>query len=157
MMLDQSEKRQIQKEMERFESKRSAILPALHLVQDKRGWLPDELLLELANFMEMPAAWFFEVRSFYTMYNDKPIGKNHVQVCTNITCSMKGGREIAQEICEKYQSTFNEKSSCGKVTVSRVECLGACDKAPVMQVNKDYYENLNSKKALKILKDLESK
>lgn len=141
-------------EMKRFETKRSAILPALYLIQKDRGWIPDLLVRELASFMEIPAAHVLEVRSFYTMFNEKPVGKLHVQVCTNLSCSMNGGREMAKSICEKYEVGYEEISSCGKVTVSRVECLGACDKAPMMQVNDRYYEDLTSETAVQILEGL---
>lgn len=156
MTLDSAEKDLIQKELERFESPRSATLPILHLVQKKRGWISEELILELSSFTGLPATWLQEVRDFYTMYNKKPVGQNHVQVCTNISCAMKGGRELAQKICDHYQVKPGEVSPCGKVTVSQVECLGACDKAPMMQVGEDYYEDLSQDQALEILKGLES-
>jgi NADH-quinone oxidoreductase subunit E len=155
--LTTDEKALIQKELKRFESKRSAILPALFIVQKERGWIPDETVEDLAFEMQLPASDIFEVRSFYTMFNEKPVGKLHVQVCANLSCSMNGGRQLAQKICETYKTKFGEVSPCGKVTVDKVECLGACDKAPMMQVNDRYHEDLTVDSALTILEELEPK
>lgn len=153
-LITEEEKELISKELKRFETRRSAILPALYIVQKKRGWISDPLVRELSSFMELPAAHILEVRSFYTMFNEKPVGKLHVQVCTNLSCAMNGGREMAKTICEKYEVSYEEISSCGDITVSKVECLGACDKAPMMQVNDKYYEDLTPETAVQILEGL---
>lgn len=148
------EKALIQKELKRFESERSAILPVLYIVQKTRRWISEDLIENLAQEMKMPASDILEVRNFYTMFNQKPVGSLHVQVCTNISCSMNGGRELVKSICEKYKVGFDEVSPCGKVTISRVECLGACDKAPMMQVNDKYHEDLTTASAIEILEGL---
>lgn len=153
--LTPDEKVLIQKELKRFESRRSAVLPSLYIVQKDRGWVSEDLVEALSKEMEIPSSDILEVRNFYTMFNQKPVGKLHVQVCTNISCSMNGGRELTRHICEKYNVGLGEVSPCGKVSVDQVECLGACDKAPMMQVNDQYHEDLTKETAVEILAKLE--
>ena len=145
----------VKKELERYETKRSAILPCLYKVQEENGgWVSPEAVTHLSQVMELPEAWINEVLMFYTMYNKKPVGKLHVQVCCNVSCAMNGGRELAEAICKAYGTKNDELSSDGQVTVTRVECLGSCGTAPMMQVNDRYYENLTTDSALKIINDL---
>lgn len=144
----------VKKELTRYETKMSAIIPALYQVQKEKGWVSPDAVEYLSRVMEIPTASINEVLMFYTMFNKKPVGKLHVQVCTNISCSMNGGRELADHICKAYQVGYGEISKDGQVTVNRVECLGSCGTAPMMQVNDNYYENLTGEKALKILKEL---
>ena len=94
--------------------------------------------------MDIPEAHINEVLYFYTMFNKKPVGKLHAQVCTNISCAMNGGRELADALCkEAFRCRRRRRFSAdGKITVSRVECLGSCGTAPMMQVNDQYLENL---------------
>jgi len=88
------------------------------------------------------------------MFNKVPTGKLHVQVCTNISCSMNGGRELAKKLCERFNVKPGEVSKDGLVTISQVECLGSCDTAPMMQVNDRYIENLDFEKAVQALKEM---
>lgn len=142
----------VKKEMDRYETKRSALIPSLYCVQkENNGWVSDECIQYLSQFMGIPESQIYEVFHFYTMFNKKPVGKLHVQVCNNISCSMNGSKELIQHICETYKTGMNEVSPCGKVTVSAVECLGSCDGAPMMQVNEDYHENLTNEKAVEII------
>ena len=147
----------IQKELQRYEHPRSAILPVLHWVQSHEGggWLSPEWLEAVAQELKMPLAWVQEVCSFYTMFNKKPVGKYHVQVCGNISCTMGGGRELLDSLCKEFKAHPGKVSPCGKFTFSKVECLGSCDTAPMMQVNEKYIENLNPEKAIQSLKELD--
>lgn len=144
----------VKKELERYETKHSAIIPSLYRVQKENGWVPPKAINYLAQLMELPESHINEVFHFYTMFNKVPVGKLHVQVCANISCSMNGGRELANQICKHYNVKPGEVSEDGKVTVSLVECLGSCDTAPMMQVNDQYIENLDVEKALKALKEM---
>jgi NADH-quinone oxidoreductase subunit E len=144
----------VKKELNRYEDRRSAIIPSLYRVQRENGWVSPEAIVYLSQLMDMPEAWIDEVASFYTMFNRKPVGKFHVQVCCNVSCSMNGGRELADYLSHELGADGREISADGRYTVSRVECLGACDKAPMMQVNDDYHEGLTNQKALEILKGL---
>lgn len=141
----------IKKELTRYESRQSAIIPALFQVQKEKGWVSPESIDELSKIMDIPPAQINEVATFYTMFNKKPTGKYHIQVCTNLTCSMKKGRELTDYIANKLGVKEGEISPCGKYTVSRVECLGSCGTAPMLQVNFDYHENLNEKKVDELL------
>ncbi len=148
------EKEAIQSEMRRFEIKRSAILPSLFILQKTRGFISEKVAIELASFMEIPLSQIFEVRSFYSLISEESKGKLHVRVCTNLSCAMNGGREVAKAISEKYKVDYDKVSPCEKITVSKVECLGSCDQAPVMQVNGRFYEDLKSETAIQILEGL---
>lgn len=145
----------VKAELKRYEDKRSAIIPALYRVQaENKGWVSPESITHLAQIMDIPEAWINEVCTFYTMFNKEPVGKYHVQVCCNVSCSMNGGRELADHLCKKFNVHDGEISSGGRFTISRVECLGACDKAPMMQVNDKYYEGLTQEKAVSILEGM---
>jgi NADH-quinone oxidoreductase subunit E len=144
----------VKKELSRYETTYSAIIPCLYRVQKETGWVPPEAVPYLSKMMDLPEAHINEVLYFYTMFNKKPVGKLHVQVCTNISCSMNGGRELTDAICKHYGVKEEEISKDGKVTISRVECLGSCGTAPMMQVNDRYFENLTAESALKILKEM---
>ena len=101
--------------------------------------------------MDIPPAQIGEVATFYTMFNKEPTGKYHIQVCTNVTCSMRKGRELTDYISNKLGMTDARVSPCGNFSLSRVECLGSCDTAPVLQVNFDYHENMDEKKVDELL------
>ncbi len=145
----------VKKEIERYETRRSAIIPCLYRVQkENKGWVPPEAVAELSQLMDLPEAWINEILNFYTMFNKEPIGKLHVQVCCNISCCMNGGRELASHLNKEFGVQGNEISKDGNVTITRVECLGSCDTAPMMQVNDNYYENLTPEKAVSVIKEL---
>lgn len=144
----------IKKELDRYETRRSAIIPALYKVQEEQGWVSPEAVTYLAGLMDLPEAWINEVLNFYTMFNKEPVGQLHVQVCCNISCAMNGGRELAQHLCKTFNVKEGDISADGRVTVTRVECLGSCGTAPMMQVNDKYYENLTPDSAVKVIKEL---
>lgn len=145
----------VKKELVRYESKLSAIIPALYQVQKEQGWVSPEAVVYLAQLMDIPESKINEVLKFYTMFNQQPVGKKHVQVCCNLSCCMNGARELMEHICKSFDVKPGEVSSDGQITVSAVECLGSCGTAPMMQVNDDYYENLNFESAVEIIKKLD--
>lgn len=145
----------VKAQMLRYETKRSAIIPSLYRVQEENGgWISGESVTYLSQLMEIPEAWIQEVVQFYTMFNQKPVGKYHVQVCCNISCAMLGGRELADHICQKFKLKDGEVSADGRFTLTRVECLGSCGTAPMMQVNDRYYENLTLESAVQLLESM---
>lgn len=144
----------VKSELTRYETNYSAIIPSLFRVQKEKGWVPPEAVPYLSKLMKLPEAHINEVLYFYTMFNKKPVGKLHVQVCTNISCAMNGGRELADHLCKSFNVKDGEVSADGKVTISRVECLGSCGTAPMMQVNDKYLENLTPATALQKLKEM---
>lgn len=145
----------VKSELSRYETKESAIIPSLYRVQKENGgWVSPEAVGYLSTLMELPVARINEVFHFYTMFNKEPVGKYHVQVCCNVACAMAGTRELIEEFCKDYGVDENEVTKDKKFTFTRVECLGACDKAPMMQVNEDYHEGLTVDSAKKILREL---
>jgi len=97
------------------------------------------------------------VVTFYTMFNTKPIGKYHLQVCTNVSCMLKGAYDLLKKLEKELNIKKGETTSDGLFTISEVECLGSCGTAPVVQINEDYYENLNEEKLLQIIQELRNK
>ena len=133
----------------------SAVMPLLSLAQRQSGgWLSQGAMDTVATMTGLPAIRVYEVATFYTMYNLKPVGKNHVQVCTNIACMLKGSDEIVKVCKKRLGLAFGETSSDGNFTLSEVECLGACVNAPMMQINDDFYEDLTSETAEAVLQKL---
>ncbi len=144
----------VKKELTRYETPYSAIIPALYRVQKENGWVPEDAVVHLSQLMNLPASHINEVLCFYTMFNKKPVGKLHVQVCANISCAMNGGRELADALCKRFNVKYDEVSVDKKITISKVECLGSCDTAPMMQVNDKYLENLTPELAVKKLTEM---
>ena len=134
----------VKKEMTRYETKLSAIIPALYRAQNENGgWVGPEVVDYLSQLMDIPQSQIEEVLDFYTMFNKQPVGRYNIQVCTNISCAMAGGREIVKHLCEKLKVHPGEVTKDGKFSVTYVECAGSCGTAPVMQINRDsYIENL---------------
>ena len=121
----------------------SAVLPLLDLAQRQSGnWLPQAALDYVADFLSMPRIDVYEVASFYTMFNLKPVGENFVQVCTTTPCWLRGSDGIMGACKKKLGIGAGETTPDGKFTLTEVECLGACVNAPMVQINDDYYEDL---------------
>ena len=142
----------IQKEMERYEVKLSCLIPCLYQIQKEKGWIPPEAIPWLSGKTSIPEAHIYEIVMFYTLFNKKPVGKFHVQVCCNVSCALRGSRKLMDNLCESFNVKENEISEDGNWTISRVECLGACDEAPVMQVNDQYLGKLKGDRAIEFLK-----
>ena len=138
----------------RYPTKRSCVMPALYVIQREYGYITEEGMREVANILGVRPVLVFEVSTFYTMYNKKPVGKYHVQVCTNIACSLLDGEHIVKVISRKLGIKVKETTTDKKFTLSTVECLGSCGTAPIMQVNDRYYENLSDDKVEEILNGL---
>ena len=132
--------------------KASAVMPLLDLAQRQSdGWLPRVAMDCVADMLSMPRIRVYEVATFYTMYNLSPIGKYHVQVCTNLPCWLRGSDAIVVSCQKKLGIGFGETSEDGLFTLTEVECLGACVNAPMMQINDDFYEDLDSNSTETIL------
>jgi len=134
---------------------RSAILPLLDLAQrQSEGWLPQYVIEYVAEYLKMPYIRVLEIASFYSMFNLKPVGRYHIQLCGTTPCLLRGADEIAKICKTKLQIDFGQTTEDGKFTLSEVECLGACVCAPVVQINDDYYENLTPESFEKIIDEL---
>ena len=126
----------------RYPDKEAVILPALYLAQREFGHVSDEAIVYIAGLLGRSPAQIEGVATFYTMYNRKPVGKYHVQICRNISCSLLGAEHLIEHVAGKLGVKPGGTTPDGKFTLSLAECLGSCGTAPVMQVNDDYYENL---------------
>ncbi|MDA0239346.1 MAG: NADH-quinone oxidoreductase subunit NuoE [Proteobacteria bacterium] len=133
----------------------SAVMPLLDIAQRQHdGWLPRVAMDYIADFLDMPKITVYEVASFYTMYNLAPIGKHHVQVCTNLPCWLRGSDDVVSACKNVLGVDFGETTEDGMFTLSEVECLGACVNAPMIQIGDDYYEDLDAAAAETILTEI---
>ncbi len=138
------------------ERRDSACMPALRIVQDQNGgWLTNGLMDAVAEYLGMPAIAVYEVATFYSMYEHKPVGRNKICVCTNISCLLRGSDDVVKHLTHKLGIKFGEVTEDGKFSLKEVECLGACVGAPMMAVDHDYYEDLTPEKIDSILDNLE--
>ena len=135
----------------------SAMMPLLDLAQRQHdGWLPRAAMDHIADILNMAPIRVYEVATFYTMYNLTPIGENHLQVCTNLPCWLRGSDKIMSICKEKLGIEVGETTVDGKFTLSEVECLCACVNAPMMQINDDFYEDLDEASTTAILESIKS-
>ena len=138
------------------DQRRSAVIPALMAVQkDNKGWLTEELVSAVADYLGIARVAAMEVATFYSMFELEPVGRHKISICTNVSCMLCGSNEVVEHLKSKLKVDFGETTADGKFTLKEVECLAACGGAPAMQLNDDYYENLTPAKLDKILAELE--
>jgi NADH dehydrogenase (ubiquinone) flavoprotein 2 len=155
MIIDETIRKQIDALRPHFPSEQALLLPLLHAIQAKEGWISRTAMQEAAQFLQLPLARVVEVVTFYTMYNRQPIGKQHLQVCTNVSCFLRGADHLVACLEKRLGIKVGETTPDGRFTLSEVECLAACGTAPVMQVNDDYHENLDEKALNQLMDRLE--
>tara|TARA_A100001011_G_scaffold226416_1_gene234434 strand:- start:1505 stop:2080 length:576 start_codon:yes stop_codon:yes gene_type:complete len=137
--------------------KESGVLPILDLAQrDCGGWLPMEVIEKVAELIGMPQIRVLEIASFYSMFNLKPVGKYHLQLCSTTPCWLRGSDDILRAIKDELKLNLGDTSDDGLFTLTKVECLGACVNAPILQVNDDFYEDLDYSSSIQILKNFKS-
>jgi len=127
----------------RYPTREAALLPTLHLAQEVWGWISPEVVHYVGGLLDLSPATVFGVVSFYNMYNQKPVGKYHVQVCTNLSCMVNRAYDIYEHLCDRLDVRPGGTTKDGLFTVIDVECLGSCGTAPVVQINNDYHENMS--------------
>ena len=138
--------------------KASAVIPLLHYVQKKsNGWLPVPEIERVAEILDMPYMKVYEVASFYTMFNLKPVGKKLLQLCHTTPCWLRGSDEIEKSIFDTLKIKDGETTPDNMFTLMKVECLGACVNAPILQINDDYYEDLDYKSTKELLNKIKTK
>jgi len=136
-------------------NKKSAVMPLLYLAQKQnKNWIPLAAMKYIAKFLSIPYIQVYEVATFYSMYNLSPVGKYFVQICTTSPCLIRGADKLVKICKEKISPNEREMSKNGDCSWIEVECLGACVNAPMMQINEDYYEDLNEKTTKEILDSL---
>ena len=138
-----------------IQNKKSAVMPLLYLAQKQnKNWIPLAAMKYIAKILAMPYISVYEIATFYTMYNLAPVGKHFIQVCTTTPCLIRGADKIVDLCKKKISPKENQISSNGNCSWTEVECLGACVSAPMIQVNDDYYEDLDENNTLEILDSL---
>ncbi|MBT6566714.1 MAG: NADH-quinone oxidoreductase subunit NuoE, partial [Candidatus Puniceispirillum sp.] len=134
----------------------SAVMPLLDMAQRQHeNWIPMKAIELIAEKLNMAKIRVLEVATFYTMFNLKPVGKYFLQACTTTPCWLRGSDEMMRCIKDRYDITSGQTSNCGRFSLLEVECLGACVNAPILQVNDDFYEDLNYQTTGKLLDSLE--
>ncbi|MBE2256135.1 MAG: NAD(P)H-dependent oxidoreductase subunit E [Ignavibacteria bacterium] len=157
-LFDEKELKVVENHLKKFPSKKSATLPLLWMMQDKYGYVSQEAMTYIAELLEVPSDHVLGVVTFYTMYFQKPTGKIHMQVCTNVSCMLRGGYDIFHYLSDKLKIKNKEKTHDGLFSIEEVECLGSCGTAPMLQVNnKEFYENLSVEKMDDLLEELKNK
>lgn len=141
----------------RYPDRRSALLPALYLLQQRDGYITPEGIQALAAHFDISPMAVYEVATFYTMLHFRPPGRQHIQVCRTLPCALRGAGEVVAYICDRLGIDVGERTPDGAFSLQEVECLGSCDTAPMMQVNDLYFENLTRAEIDAILDELKDK
>lgn len=149
--------KRIEEIQKRYPEKRPAVMPILWIAQEQNGWISNEIMSKVASMLDMTTKDVLGIVTFYTMYHQKPMGKYHVQVCTNVSCMLRGGYDLYDHVKEKLGINNMEVTSDMKFSLEEVECMGSCGTAPMIAVNEDYYENLDNQKVDDILENLKNK
>src|SRR6516225_2097401 len=139
----------------RYPVKRSALIPMMMYGQDEYGFVSDELIEEIARRLELRTVQVEETLEFYSMLHRKPVGKHHVQVCTNVACMLRGGNELLEHAKKRLEIGHRETTPDGVFSLEEVECIGACTGAPAMQVNYDFYENVGIRDFDRLIEELD--
>ena len=146
----------LNKEIRKYPIKKPAVMAALYIAQEQNGFISNEVIKEVALQLEISAEEVLGVVTFYTMYYQKQMGKFHIQVCTNVSCMLRGGYEIWKQVKDKLKIDNMEVTDDGLFSLEEVECMGSCGSAPMLAVNEDYYENLTKEKVEEILNSLKN-
>lgn len=152
--LSAERERELDEILKRYPTKMAACIPALHLCQEQNGYASDEVVAYVAQRLDLPPAHVKGVVTFYTLFNQKPVGKHQVWVCRTLPCALRGAGDVLKQCEKKLGIHAGETTADGKVTLRTAECLAACGNAPMMQVDKDYHENLTPERIDQILDGL---
>jgi NADH-quinone oxidoreductase subunit E len=156
-MLSAESLKKIDREIAKYppEQKQSAVMSALIIAQDEKGWLSPETMEEVAKYLGMPSVAVYEVATFYSMYNLQPVGKHKITICTCLPCGLQGSLEAADHLRDKLGIDFNETTPDGRFTLKEGECMGACAMAPVLLVNdKKMHDYMSEEKLDKLIEEL---
>lgn len=141
--------------VKKYPERRGALLPVLHLAQREFGWISRDAMRYISELLDIPLANVLDTASFYTMFKLQPAGRYHIQLCSTLSCALRGSRQMYEHVSQKYGIGDGEVTSDGKFSLLKVECLGSCGTAPVVQINDDYYEDMTIEKLDKVLDGLE--
>lgn len=135
----------------KYPFKQAAVMPALYIAQEQNGWISLEVMKEIASILEITPEDVLGVVTFYTMYHQKPMGKFHIQVCTNVSCMLRGGYDLYEAVKTRFGIGNMGVTADKKFSLEEVECMGSCGTAPMIAVNEDFYENLDTAKLNQLL------
>ena len=138
----------------RYPTSKALVLPALWIAQHQEGYISQETMKEIAQLLDVPFGHVLGVVTFYTMFHTKPTGRHHIEVCTNVSCMLRGSKRIVEHLEHLLGTRLGSTSADGKWTLSEVECMGSCGTAPMVAVGEEYYENLTPDKLDRILQGL---
>jgi NADH-quinone oxidoreductase subunit E len=124
------------------------------MAQRQFGWISPDVMRYVAGLLDLPVSHVYGVVTFYTMFNTKPVGKYHLQVCTNVSCQLRGGDRLLDHACRRLNIARGDTTPDNRFTLTEVECLGSCGTAPAVQINDDYHENLSVETFDALLNDL---
>ncbi len=153
-MLSPENLEKIEKLRKNYPTSQAALLPVLWIAQEQEGWISEEMMREIGKLLDLPYGHILGVVSFYTMYHSEPQGKYHVEVCTNISCMLRGSDGILKAVERHCGAKPGKTSADGKWSVSEVECMGACGGAPMLAIGEEYHENLTPETTEKLLASL---
>jgi NADH-quinone oxidoreductase E subunit len=154
IIFNENELVEIEKIQVKYPEKESSIMPILWLAQKKFGWISNEVISYIAKLLDVSPSKVEGVATFYTMFFKKPMGKHHIQVCTNVSCMLREGVKIFNHLSDKLKISNMETTEDGMFSLEECECMGACGGAPMVAINEDYYENITIEKLEEILTNL---
>lgn len=157
-VFDENELKTVQYHISKYPKPMAAVMPVLWMIQNKYGWISTDAMKYVGDLLGLPHDHVLGVATFYTMYFKKPMGKHHLQICTNVSCMLRGGYDIFDHVSGKLKIKNKEITEDKMFSIEEVECLGSCGTAPMLQVNnREYYENLTIESVDKLLEDLRNK
>jgi NADH-quinone oxidoreductase subunit E len=156
-LLSEASLKELDRLKDLYPERKSIVLMVLHVIYDQFGFLEREAINEAASVVDIAAIDFHQAASFYTFFPRKRVGKYHIQVCRTLSCYLRGSEELVKYLLQKLNVKMGGVTEDGLFSITEVECLGSCGTGPMMQINEDYYENLNRAKVDNILDDLRKK
>lgn len=154
IVFSEIELEQVEQIKSKYPVSQAALMPVLWMAQKKFGWLSKDVIQYVGDLLGLPYSHVYGVATFYTMYFKKPMGKYHIQVCTNVSCMLREGDMIFEHVSQKLGIGHNERTEDGLFSLEEVECMGACGGAPMIAVNEDYHENTSIEEVDKIIDSL---
>jgi NADH-quinone oxidoreductase subunit E len=149
--LSPEREKHVEEILARYPNPKAACIPVLHVCQEQNGWISEEVMQFVADRLSLSTAHIKGVVTFYTLFNKEPVGKHQVWVCRTLSCALRGSDEILHHCEKRLGVSPGQTTKDGKVTLRTAECLASCGTAPMMQVDKDYYENLTTAEVDRIL------
>jgi NADH-quinone oxidoreductase subunit E len=153
-MLSEASRQKIELLKARYRQPQAVVLAALWMWQDEHGWVSEEGMREVADLLGLPYHHVYGVVTFYTMYNEEPVGRHKIEVCTNVSCMLRNSDRILDHIRKRLEINVGETTPDNRFTLVEAECLGACGGAPAMQIGDEYHENLDPAAVDRILNEL---